>query len=190
MEAHYLRPYWGKKGQPEFHCLVRNETAGVLSIESMDIVYTLDGQLVQEKHYNKQQTGKFRWHPYNDMDLLFAASTLLIVNDVPTQAFDQVTVTITACDEDRQIYEITYPFAVNEDTNYVDQIPAVEAWGTSWLPDGGWNWDHAVTNDREKTLTLEYVHRVTYDNGVPISAGAMKPGCNTWWLRTIRCLLS
>jgi hypothetical protein len=52
-ETVWLPPYYTDKGKLEFHCLVKNETMGDLSVESMKTEYFLADEVIQTKHYDK-----------------------------------------------------------------------------------------------------------------------------------------
>jgi len=92
-ETVWLPPYWTESGKPEFHVLVKNETMGNLSVESMQTSYYQGGEVVQEKEYDKNAMKAFLWRPFNELDLSLAASTLLIVKDYPSaDGFDHAAV--------------------------------------------------------------------------------------------------
>ena len=153
-ETVWLPPYYTDKGKLEFHCLVKNETMGDLSVASMKTEYYLGDEVIQEKHYDKKDLKKFLWRPFNELDLSLAASTLLIVDDYPSEdSFDHLVVTIKTVDEKGTETEIPYNFTMDE--MEVTPSTLTDNWelSTSWLVDiGGWNWDHMPRNNTEDTL--------------------------------------
>ena len=174
----WLPVYHTDKGKAELHCLVKNETMGNLSVESMHTEYSLNGEVVKEKDYSKKELKNFLWRPFNELDLPLAASTLLIVDDYPSpDGFDHAIVTITTVGEQNVETVLTYNFTADE--GEVTPSTLTDNWelGVSWLVDeyDGWNWDHEVSNDTEKVLTLKYAHQIHYDNGIPVAAGTAVP---------------
>lgn len=168
----WLPPYWTEDGKLELHCLVKNETKGNLFVESMQTTYYLNGKIVKEGSYDKNALGKFLWRPFNKLDLTIAASTLLIVNDYPApDGFDEAIITITTRTEQGQEIILTYHFTMDEEK--VTPSTLTDNWelSTSWINDqGGWNWDHVPYNETKDKLTLEFVHHIHYDNGIPVQA--------------------
>ena len=170
-ETVWLPPYYTDKGKLEFHCLVKNETMGDLSVVSMKTEYYLDDEVIQTKHYDKKELKKFLWRPFNELDLSLAASTLLIVDDYPAKdGFDHAVVAITVRDDLGQETVLNYNFTMDE--TEVTPSTLTDNWelSTSWLVDiGGWNWDHMPRNDTEDTLKLECSHHIHYDDGIPVA---------------------
>ena len=177
-ETVWLPPYYTDKGKLEFHCLVKNETMGNLSVESMHTAYYLNGEVVREKDYEKKSLKNFLWRPFNELDLSPAASTLLIVDDYPAKdGFDHALAAIRTVDEQGAETELLFNFTMDE--NQVTPSALTDDWelSTSWLVDeyDGWNWDHEVYNDTDDVLTLAYAHSIHYDNGIPVAAETSEP---------------
>lgn len=174
-ETGFLLPYINEsrsdgRGNPSFHCLIRNELFHSITLTSISTVYTIKGDVVTSNHYTDREMSPFfrRYGASAELDPMEA--NLLIIDDVPDAAFDHVTVTVFLIDSQGEMTDRVFQFSMDPSETCIADMGNYSG-DISYTRDDGWSWVHEVTNDTDSALTLDSVHYVEYQDGIPLYVG-------------------
>lgn len=174
-EIVYLSPYinenrMDRRTNPTFHCLIRNDSADTITLDSVSTVYLFGQDIVKQTAYKGNEMSSFFRRQNASYELRPMESNLLIIDEVPDETFDHVTVIATILDCLGETTELIFYFSMNpEETTKLDM--SFRGSDISFTRDDGWSWVHEVINDTDTTLKLESVHYVEYLDGTPLYLG-------------------
>ena len=173
-----------------FPCLLDNFSPETLTVQSLQVVYSLNGTEVDTREYTPGQIAEFT--NQGDRDLILNPGEPLI-RRVPAklnpETFDQAVLTFTLTDTQSQTSEQVFRFTTDESKVTADSFHPGENWMITRKNYDAWKYRYYIDNPTDHTLTLKYFYNVWSMDGIPVmSYGEVFNGTYLYHLDSIAVL--
>lgn len=173
-----------------FSCLLDNFTPETLTVQSLRVVYSLNGAEVETNDYTPSQIAGFTNQGDKDLKLLPGEPIIRRVRaKLAADAFDQAVLTFSLTDTAGQSSEQIFRFTTDEARVTASAFYPEENWLIARKNHDAWKYWYYIDNPTDHTLTLKAFYNIWSMDGVPVmSYGTIFNGVYQYHLDTISVL--
>ena len=152
-----------------FPCLLDNFSSETLTVQSLQVVYSLNGAEVETYDHTTDQIAGFT--NQGDKDLKLNPGEPLIrrvPGKLAADAFDQAILSFTLTDSQGQTSEQVFRFTTDESKVTASAFYPGENWIIARTRYDSWKYWYYIDNPTDRTLTLKHWYNVWSMDGVPV----------------------
>lgn len=152
-----------------FPCLLDNFSSETLTVQSLQVVYSLDGTEVETREHTPGQIAEFTNQGDRDLTLKPGEPLIRRVHaKLPQDTFDQAVLTFALTDTQGQTSEQVFRFTTDESKVTANAFYPGEDWIIARTRYDSWKYWYYIDNPTDRTLTLKYWYNVWSMDGVPV----------------------
>ena len=152
-----------------FPCLLDNLSSETLTVQSLKVVYSLNGAEVETIEHTPGQIAEFTNEWEKDLTLRPGEPLIRRVHaKLPQDTFDQAVLTFMLTDTQGQNSEQTFRFTTDESKVTANAFYPGEDWIIARTRYDSWKYWYEVSNPTDSTLTLKASYIIFSMDGVPV----------------------